>query len=255
MKCAWRPNGPGTSIEYDLTPVQNGPDIEVNAAAGDNSKFFLRICAMPERRCTKTECPDCTVTNPAGVNTWSAPGQDSCAAIGTLSSAQWSLQDPTKPAGGVQIQYSGGDSAGSGPRSATVVFKCSGDGSPRGVSAVESPPLHYTITIAASAACANTCANCLSWGWWSIILGGVSMILYVGGGIAYNVRVRGEEGLGVIPQWQYWQQLPGLVYDGTVFFVAKSKVAWHGGRRGAREWWQNRGSKELREPIAAAAEG
>ena len=53
-----------------------------------------------------------------------------------------------------------------------------------------------------------TCANCLSWGWWSIILSGVFVLAYLGGGITYNVRVRGEEGLDVIPQWRLWQQLP-----------------------------------------------
>ena len=68
-------------------------------------------------------------------------------------------------------------------------------------------------------------------------------------------QVGGREGLDVIPQWRYWQQLPGLVYDGCIFFSETSRVAAHGGRRRMREWFDSRGSRELREPIAAASEG
>ena len=64
----------------------------------------------------------------------------------------------------------------------------------------------------------------------------------------------GEEGLDVIPQWQYWQQLPGLLRDGNRFFWVEGRILAKQGRRRFREWYDNRGSQELREPIAASKE-
>ena len=74
----------------------------------------------------------------------------------------------------------------------TFVFVCDWSlNTPHGVSAKESPPnsLHYEITIATSGACAITPKG-LSWGWLSIILGGVALVVYFVGGAAYNAKVR-----------------------------------------------------------------
>lgn len=112
-------------------------------------------------------------------------------------------------------------------RSATYFFQCDpGAVKPRGVSAVETPPgsLHYNITIAAAGGCVIT-PKPLSLGWLSIILTGVVAVAYFGGGSAYNAKVRGEEGMDMIPQWHLWQQLPGLVKDGCIFSWKHGRVA------------------------------
>ena len=64
----------------------------------------------------------------------------------------------------------------------------------------------------------------------------------------------GEEGLDVIPQWQYWQQLPGLVKDGVVFSWTNGRVFAYNAPRELREWYNGRKTQELRAPIAAANE-
>lgn len=248
--CIWSPPG-HPEVTYDLTAFEPYGDVDIPSAAGDNAQFYVQACGMPTRRCTQSECPDCDVTDPAGVNTWSAPGQDSCAAIGAFSTAVWSLQNPSDPAGGAQISYTGGDQAQSSSgqtvrRSATVIFKCGGSNGPTGVSAAEVPihSLHYSIVLSGAAACAIT-PQPLSWGWWTIIFFGLSSLGYFGGGSYYNARVKGEEGLNAIPQWAYWQTLPGLVKDGSVFFYKESRLFSRNGRQYVREWYQGIGSKEV----------
>ena len=243
------------SITYDLTPLQQlGTLPAIPASSGTNSQFFISICGAPTRTCA-TQCSTCDVHDPAGVDTWSAPGQ-SCAAIGSLSTAQWMLQTPGVAVSGAMLHFEGGDMEdGTGPRrSATIVFQCDPSVAvAAGRSAVEHPPLRYTITVASAHACPHM-PQPLSWGWWTIIGSIVLTVVYFGGGIAYNVRVRGEEGLDVIPQWQYWQQLPGLVKDGVVFSWTNGRVFAYNAPRELREWYNGRNTQELRAPIAAANE-
>ena len=125
-----------------------------------------------------------------------------------------------------------------------------------GKGAKETPAgsLHYEIEIGAAAACAIG-PKPLSWGWLTIILFGVTLLLYFGGGTGYNMRYRGEEGMDAIPQWAYWQQLPGLVKDGNHFFWVEGRIMLRQGRKGFRNWYDNRGTQELRAPIAAADHG
>ena len=68
------------------------------------------------------------------------------------------------------------------------------------------------------------------------------------------MRVRGEEGLDVIPQWRYWQHLPGLVKDGVAFSWTHGRVFAYNAPRELREWWQGRNTQELRTPMTAACE-
>lgn len=253
--CSYTPPEDPT-ITYDLSAIMAlGTLPPISASSGTNSQFFVAVCQSVTRKCSSQECSTCDVSDPSGVDTWSAPGQ-SCAAIGSESTKKWVLQKPGNAAGGVMLHYEGGDQQmGSGPRrSSTIVFAC--DPSVEhavGRGAVENPPLRYTITIASKHACARM-PQPLSWGWWFIILGFVGSVGYLGGGIAYNVRVRGEEGLDVIPNWKHWQMLPALVYDGLVFSWMHGRTFAYNAPRELQEWWGGRNTKELRAPIAAAVE-
>ena len=187
IPCEWSPPG-HADIKYDLSGLQQAHnDLQLQKQGDVGSKFYVRVCAPPSHRCTAQSCPDCTVHTPAGTNVWSSGGgEDTCAAIGSLHDHTFSLQDPLRPAGGVKMQFSGGD----GGRSATISFLCSGNG---GIQAagpvVEHPPTHYLINVSSAAACAIT-PQPLSWGWLTIILSGVTLVVYLGGGIAYNHKVR-----------------------------------------------------------------
>lgn len=170
MTCSYTPPEDPT-ITYDLSAIQalgTLPPIEASSA-----ELFIAVCQQSSRTCSPSECSTCDVNDPFGVEIWSAPGQNTCAAIGSLSTAEWALQTPGNASSGVKLLYSNGDQMGSGPRSrrsATLLFTCDPtvDGA-LGLGAVESPPLHYTITIASKHAC-TTGSGSGSGGsdWWNL---------------------------------------------------------------------------------------
>ena len=110
---------------------------------------------------------------------------------------------------------------------------------------------HYTLTVKAKAACPRT-PQPLSYGWLAIILGGSAIVAYLVLGIAYNKKVRELDGLDLIPQWSYWQMLPGLVYDGVVFTHANVRWYMHHGQKGVSEYRAHRNNEaRVRAPRAA----
>ena len=66
----------------------------------------------------------------------------------------------------------------------------------------------------------------LSWGSLFCILLSVAIVVYLGGGIAYNYKYNELTGVEAVPQIEYWQQLPGLVKDGCKFSYEQSKKAY-----------------------------
>lgn len=249
-----------STVNYDLRPLR-GYQLPAIAGSG-GSQMYVSICSAPHRSggksgCTQSECPasTCTCHDPAGVDLWTGSQQD-CAATGSLATGVWQLKTPGDLTGGVMVHYDHGD--GNSPsgekRSMTLVFACdAGVDHAETLHAVEEPPLRYTVTVASRHACAIT-PQPLSWGWLTIIFSAVALVLYLGIGIGYNIRYRGEEGLDVIPQWHYWQQLPGLVKDGAVFSWTHGRSFAHHARGDIRAWWAGRNSQEMRAPVMAAAE-
>ncbi len=47
----------------------------------------------------------------------------------------------------------------------------------------------------------------------------VSTVVYFGGGFIYLHFVKGNRGIEQIPNLEFWRALPGLVYDGCVYFI------------------------------------
>ena len=79
----------------------------------------------------------------------------------------------------------------------------------------------YTIDMAGPGGCARVAG--LSIGSLTLILSGVAAFVYIAAGIFYNHRYREVPlGVGAIPQWSYWKQLPGLVRDGCKFSYAEA---------------------------------
>ena len=61
------------------------------------------------------------------------------------------------------------------------------------------------------------------------------------------------QGLDLIPQWRYWQQLPGLVKDGLLFSKEKAAHFARISRATLQEWRDGRGTREMREHLAPEA--
>ena len=104
----------------------------------------------------------------------------------------------------------------------------------------------YSIDLSGPAGCAVVAG--LSYGSLTLILGGVAIVVYLAGGIFYNHRYREVPlGVGAIPQWAYWKQLPGLVRDGCKFSYAEASYLY--GR------WSGRNRRRRALAVEAGAEG
>jgi len=169
--------------------------------------------------------------------------QDSCATLGTFP-------PPTCIANGTAgliCSYSGG----SGARSVDLDFVCAQSlGSMTGY---QKGDTSYVINIPGPAGCPGgggaAAAGGLSWGSLFLILLSVAIVVYVGGGLAYNIKVKEmEPGVDAIMHLEYWKQLPGLVKDGCDFSYKHTKAAYVA--------FQNRNrDPALSAPIAKAEGG
>ena len=65
------------------------------------------------------------------------------------------------------------------------------------------------------------------------------------------LQVNELEGLDLLPQWHYWQQLPGYVRDGVVFFLQTARWACHVASATLRDLKEGHGSREMRSALAA----
>ena len=53
----------------------------------------------------------------------------------------------------------------------------------------------------------------------------VCVIVYIGGGVGYNIKAKGvTPGLSALPHRELWINVAGLVVDGVVFTLARAKV-------------------------------
>jgi len=250
-----------TGVTYDLSALDAMPgDIQIDAKVdAGNAAFFVHVCGSPQQQCDASDCPSCNQNmQRAGVQRWAISNPPRCAAIGDLATAQWKLQDPTKPMGGVQVNFTGGD----GGRSSALQFECDELQTGAAIKTVkEDPPLHYTLQISSAQACAvvrpvpKSCGS-MACGSIALILLCVALCFYFCGGAAYNKKASPDkDGLELIPQWYYWQQLPGLVSDGCAFSYRQTSAFVRTCRVAINEWRDGRGTKEMRENLAPNGEG
>eukprot|EP01104_Vermistella_antarctica_P021680 TRINITY_DN998_c0_g1_i1.p1 TRINITY_DN998_c0_g1~~TRINITY_DN998_c0_g1_i1.p1 ORF type:complete len:229 (-),score=40.35 TRINITY_DN998_c0_g1_i1:132-818(-) len=183
-------------------------------------------------------------------DTFSSPsGMFSASKRNTLPNTHWSF-DSTQPlpksigTEGLGVQYGGGKDCGSTPRQTTIYIKC-GESQFKAISASEPKgSCVYTITIESTAGCAASGSGSGSgsgviptgggstggstgsssgsflgwfWGWLVIILFVLVVVVYLVAGGVYKFKVLEERGLEVVPNIDFWRDVPSLVKDGSVF--------------------------------------
>lgn len=68
------------------------------------------------------------------------------------------------------------------------------------------------------------------WGWTFIYLLVGGLLVYAGGGIAYNHKVKGEAlALSSLPHKEYWRGVYGLVADGAMYAYVRATGSRTGG--------------------------
>jgi len=234
FKCTGGANG---AAKYDLTDFQTPPQLPVagyySLVDEDTHDYYIEGTGG----LTTVTCGDPTVATPVAIQSWGGgepPTIDnSCGAIGDYSTqacveiaaapAAPGAAGPPGPTGGLKCSYTGGSDG----RTVDVSYMC--DKVKYGVPAaaqVEGQDTAYTITFAGPAACPILSGGGMSGGTLFLILFPVAIVLYLGIGMGYNYKVREIRGIEMIPQLEYWKQVPGLVKDGCIFFWQQSVAAY-----------------------------
>lgn len=180
------------------------------------SYYFGPCGAVQGVTCASSTSPG----TPVAVQAWAGqpPTPDGCATLGVTTKPPNCTMQMDMNQRSMVCGYRGGDDG----RSVTVVYKCR-PGQPTQLTADQGDPSPlgetYTISVSGQAACAAVYTPPLSTGSLSLILFFVAAIVYVSGGVLYNVKVRQTELSlrAAFPQYKYWRQLPGLVTDGVAF--------------------------------------
>ena len=140
---------------------------------------------------------ECTTESP-GYQFIKASNQ--CKFLGSLSSEEWSLLEPSDPSAGVVVHYDNGAISSGCPRQLSYMMRCDktaagtangGWGTISSVDATKDPQTqcsHYKVAWASSRACPASSGG--NWGLIGFVLFGLMGALYFGGGIAYNMGVK-----------------------------------------------------------------
>jgi len=182
--------------------------------------YYFGACGLLSN---KVSCQSTTSSQPVAIQTWSDDAKtppfpaDSCGALGDFSTQSCMATS----AASLECSYTGGDQS----RTLTIIYN---DG-------VLAPPVpkevafpQYQITFTGpitGGPIADGGPSGLSWGWLTIILFfTVFLPVYLGGGYYYNYKYKEKRGKDAIPQIEYWQQVPGLVWDGCKFSYAQTII-------------------------------
>ena len=162
-------------------------------------------------------CTGSQTQNPVAIQTWGSDVQpptfpeESCAALGGMTTQSCHSRNASDFA----CDYKDGD----GGRSVTVQYKCTTVASLPMAVQPDPATSHYVLTFAGPGACAGASGGGGGGGWGGtfLILFFVTTIGYFGGGFGYNYKYRDLRGKAAVPQIEYWEQLPGLVKDGSIY--------------------------------------
>lgn len=123
---------------------------------------------------------------------------------------------------------------GAAGRQFDVHYKCQ-PGAPPSSTASQTGTSAYEVVVSGGAACGAVYTPPLSHGSIFLIAFFVGAVLYVAGGVTYNVKVRARAPTvtDAFPQWEQWRQLPGLVRDGCSFSWEQAQKAYYGVRHGS----------------------
>lgn len=192
-------------------------DFTDSTAGGFTYQF--QICGNTKKVCNK---------QPAPASKWRG---GKCNNLGDLDTQTIEAIDPANPLKGVRIKYNEGDICKKQQDGQTqietraVSYEITCDSSKTATVLKEIKEINmceYTIMFESAAACPASGGG--GSGKMFLILLLAATAVYCGGGIAYNKYRAQKQGMEMIPQLEFWQQLPGLVKDGVAFSWANTKA-------------------------------
>jgi hypothetical protein len=204
---------------YDLTAFANTIFQDIYNANGQQYTLNISICGA-----NPAPCGACGA-NTAGVCQIWGPTSQSTKCFGTWSSAEVIGLAGGK---GVQLKYHGGEPCGtcvpSGPRSAVITIACNPSATavtwntPYGAEPGLTP--NFYINGTSAHACPGGGASGMG-GWIFIIIVVCLLFVYFVGGIIFNAAVKKQRGKEMVPNSEFWCDLPALIGDGFKFLIGK----------------------------------
>jgi hypothetical protein len=129
----------------------------------------------------------------------------------------------------VKLTFGGGDVVETTPRQVDIVINCDPTATAltfnnfEAASPTDPPPPYYlyTLTLHSSTLCKGGVTGGLSGGTYFVIILLVGSLLYVGIGISVNRFHFQKEGVELIPNVEFWKEIPGYISDGVLFTKEK----------------------------------
>jgi len=219
---------------YDLSKLAS-KDSNYEFIDSENTTWLLNFCQVlvntsliASSGCGAGDCSACQIDN-------SNPDDPNFSCIGKLPITYTTIEagnvtnntDTTK---GVIAVYSGGKSCQNKlPRTLTVTVLCGlGDGGLVNASEVgKSGSCLYGMQFNSSKLCGG---GGFDIGWIFVILVVSLAFIYLVVGSIFNWKTKGASGIQMIPNYEFWMELPGLLKDGFSFLLHKISCGKFGGR-------------------------
>lgn len=219
-QCTWT-SASGTF--YDLTSMkQSSNDYRWH---DEKYEFLVNVCADTHETCKiASKKPGMAVQYDKSQGLQG----DKCFILGG-GSPVWSLLQEGDPKKGVQVRYEMGEgciTGGNRPRTMSLKISCKeGQHHPELVKVIETSVCNYEGHFEAAQGCP---ANGGGGGWTFVFCVFFIALVYFGGGAFYRHKTQGIplNSIEAIPNYDFWEQLPGLVRDGATFFKEQVQEAW-----------------------------
>jgi len=220
--CVFRPPLIDPPIKYDLANLTRAsplPDWKISYLGWS---FTVNFCAN-----TVAQPPQPCLPSTPG---WVTSGISLCNDFGSLNQVSWAMFDYSEPVAGVILNY-GSKLCETSTRSLKINIKCDPDEIPgylfeAGIIDLCSFTLEFISASGCPIADEQSGSNNggddgplkISIGWLLIILAFVLFVLYIVGGSVYKWKIKKEPlGVNIIPNIEFWKELPFLVKDGFIF--------------------------------------
>jgi len=202
--------------KYDLSPMTNNNNDYFQNFASLKWDVWINVCRSTLTALCGTGNAACQQWDPNSPTGKAALGKQNTMALG-------SIQKPsTKSPYGVTAQYTGGADG----REFEIDFQCNpGSGIGQFSFINENPKKHYNFAWPTQYACPTNVvisSGGLTGGSIFLIILLVVVVAYIVAGILFNKFKRQASGLELIPNFEFWAAIPGLVKDGFQFTINKT---------------------------------
>jgi len=219
---------------YDISQAYSTTDF-ISPKDGSGNIYYVAPCHNTKFTCSPSASPVCQVD---GVNK-----PHSCGTLASSLNNAGAWVEATTVGQGFTVHYTGGDNG----RNAELTYTCATNTIPVfSGTPFEQPTLDYHLTLKTTYACASgtptppgpptptsppgpptptppKTGGGFDYGWIFVIIVLAGLALYFVVGAVVKKFVFHAEGLEIIPQNEFWLDLPFLIKDGFMFFCLQNQ--------------------------------